>query len=132
MWSEGEFTTSIPEKYGSILIRITATHDTAFGEVMLSWHAPYDPQIMREDPNALDGFVDITQVIKIDEMFLQNRNIGGIIEPYREPKAGYLVTTQFQGRLSKDIMEGTFQSSVKQTGESYKGKWKVTRTHDST
>ncbi len=33
---EGEFTTSIPERYGSIFIMITATNDTAYGEVVLS------------------------------------------------------------------------------------------------
>ena len=74
----------------------------------------------------------INKMIKIEEIFFENGNVGGIIAPYPEPKAGYLVRTKFQGRLSKDIMEGTFQSNVKETRESYKGKWKVTRRQDST
>jgi len=131
MW-EGEFTTSIPDRYGSLYITVTATHDTAYGEVVLSWQTSFLPPIMREDPNALDSYRKTTQVIKIKEIFLNNGNIGGIIEPYAEPKAGYLVTTKFQGRLSKDVMEGTFQSNVKETRESYKGRWKVTRMQDST
>ena len=129
---EGEFATSIPEKYGSIFITITATQDTAFGEVVLSWHAPHTPQIIGEHSNALEGHTRVTQVIKIVEIFFKNGNIGGLIEPYREPKAGYLVTTQFQGRLSKDTMKGTFQSNVKDTRESYTGNWKVTRLQEST
>ncbi len=52
---EGEFTTSIPERYGSIFIMITATNDTAYGEVVLSWHDSFLSNIMREDPNTLDG-----------------------------------------------------------------------------
>jgi len=131
MW-EGEFTTSIPDRYGSLYITMTATHDTAYGEVVLSWQTSFLSNIMREDPNALDSYRNTTQVIKIKEIFFTNRDIGGIIGPYPEPKAGYLVTTKFQGRLSKDVMEGTFQSNVKETRESYKGTWKVTRRQDST
>jgi len=131
MW-EGEFTTSIPDRYGSLYITMTATNDTAYGEVVLSWQTSFLSNIMRDAPNALDNYRNTIQVLKIKEIFLNNRNIGGIIEPYPEPKAGYLVTTKFQGRLSKDAMEGTFQSNVKETQESYKGKWKVTRRQDST
>jgi len=127
---EGEFTTSIPERYGSIFIMITATNDTAYGEVVLSWHDSYLPHIMEQDPNALDSYRKATKMIRIEEIFVKNGNVGGIIEPYREPKAGYLVRTKFRGRQSKDIMEGSFQSKVKETRESYKGKWKVTRRQD--
>ncbi len=131
MW-EGEFTTSIPDRYGSLYITMTATHDTAYGEVVLSWQTSFLSNIVREDPNALDSYRNTTQVLRIKEMIFTNGNIGGIIEPYPEPKAGYLVTTKFQGRLSKNVMEETFQSNVKETRESYKGKWKVTRMRDST
>lgn len=85
MW-EGEFTTSIPDRYGSLYITITTTHDTAYGEVVLSWHTLYLPHIMQEDPNPLDSRRNTTQVIKIEEIFFKNGNIGGIIEPFRNPR----------------------------------------------
>ena len=72
---EGEFTTSIPDRYGSLYITMTATHDTAYGEVALSWQTSFLSNIMWEDPNALDSYRNTTQVLKIKEIFFKNGNI---------------------------------------------------------
>ena len=124
----GEYQDASSTRAGSIRFSLEAGSDTASGDVLMI--APgrdrsFTPQAdryrdapRRESPRRLMiSFVRITQ-----------GRIQGRLEPYYDPECDCTVETVFIGKLSDDLLEGTYQSYLGGRSSPRTGQWRAART----
>lgn len=118
-WS-GEYWSLETGRSGNILFRLEAGADSAIGDVLMI------PMGQRHDHP--DGIHPATEYIPISFVSVANGHVRGVLEPYRDPGCGCLVSTSFNGELRGNSIEGTFASRHGETGSLQEGRWRVTRT----
>lgn len=124
-----EFTRG-PARFGSILFRLSAGEDHAHGDVLMIARTDRDvPPI----PTGEDPWASRTQSGRTSQLlsitFVQARGgaIAGALAPYTDPTCGCTLHTTFTGRVSGDVIDGTFTSEHVETGTMTGGTWRVSR-----
>jgi hypothetical protein len=125
---DGTYESRESGRHGTILFRLHALADTAQGAVFIESRPADDlanaggarRMDVPRSPSSTPLFIRI--------VFVEGNLIRGVLEPYRDPQCGCLLTTTFQGRLDGNRIEGTFRSE----GEGFhhlpsNGEWQVRR-----
>ena len=127
----GEYeTTGARVRYGSILFRLSAGGDSARGDVLMIAHAErMPPSVLRDggDPWSLSERPAHSRLLPITFVRARGDAVMGALDPYADPTCGCTLRTTFTGRISGDVVDGTFTSQHSGTGEMTGGRWRVTR-----
>lgn len=65
--------------------------------------------------------------LKIEFVKIKKNEVKGTIAPYTDPSCSCQVETTFNGTLSDNAINGTFETKVSTTGQVQGGTWSVTR-----
>lgn len=65
--------------------------------------------------------------LKIEFVKVKDDDVKGTIAPYTDPGCSCEVQTTFLGTLAKDVINGTFETTVGTTGQVQTGTWSVSR-----
>jgi hypothetical protein len=111
---------------GTIYFRLEAGQDTARGDVLmhpggreLAEAAPYHDPWSTAAPGRI---LTITFVRAADS------TVFGRLDPYPDPICGCERRTMFTGRITGDVIEGTYTSENVSGGDRNTGRWRVTRS----
>lgn len=125
---EGTYTSRESGRVGSILFRLAAGTDSAYGDVLMipaqvgtmrMPGAPEIPQAERKLPTAL----------AISFVRCEDGEVTGRLDPYRDPDTGERVFTTFEGRLHGNEFRGTFTTFYQGSGHRVTGTWSVKRVN---
>lgn len=109
---------------GSIVFRIRAGSDTAFGDVVM---VPRPVNVAGADRAATARRADTPRTLTIRFVRISGDSVRGRLDPYPDPESGEMVVTTFTGWL-RDVktFAGTFVTTASDGGRQG-GRWKVTR-----
>lgn len=124
----GEYTSVETGRDGRIRFSLEADDEAAQGDVLMF------PAVAKSSPDpdgptapTTGGLAAQTLAIRFARLRPGDETVTGTLEPYRDPACDCMVTTTFTGRLSRDSIEGTFEtrggSGYRTTG----GRWRVDR-----
>ena len=126
---EGEYSSAVTGRSGSIVFHLTAMRDSAHGDVVMDpprWgRGPVTGPVVA--PSARETVAQPPQVLTINFVRVTGGRVSGTLAPYRAPDCDCVLLTTFDGTLKNDTLEGTYTSRVQQTGETQLGRWSVTR-----
>lgn len=115
---------------GRIEFSLVAGEDHAHGDVLmipLTTRSPYRP--WRETFEAPS--MALTEDLTIRFAAVEDGEVTGELDPYRDPDCGCRAHTRFRGRLRGNTIEGTFVTYLAGHDDLQRGRWKVQRrTHD--
>jgi hypothetical protein len=127
----GDFSSVETGRSGSIQFRLSATADSAFGDVFLN---PTDmfQRIPTRDPGAAAAPPSASvpaapQWIQISFVRVAGGRVSGTLRPYTDPTCGCPLYTSFEGGLAGDTLSGTYTSRHEGGGAIQKGRWTVLR-----
>lgn len=126
----GEYSSSETGRSGSIVFHLIAGTDSAHGDVLMS---PTGMQVQAQTPQAgappQPGAAaqPSTQAIAISFARIAGGRVSGRLAPYTDPDCQCPLMTVFEGRLSGDVLEGTYTSRRQGGGAEQHGRWRVTR-----
>ncbi len=124
-WS-GAYDSPASGRRGTIVFRLEAGADTAYGDVTMiprGWTRPLGPA---EDPAAAAREAPIPETLRIRFVRVEGGVVTGTLEPYRDPDCGCPVYTIFTGRVKEDVIEGSFTAHPGH-GPPYQGSWRARR-----
>jgi len=121
---KGSYEGDATGRSGSIVFRIRAGSDTAFGDVVM---VPKPLNVVSTDRLATARRPDSPRALTIHFVRISGDTIRGRLDPYPDPETGELVVTTFTGWL-RDIrtFAGIFVTTAG-NGAQQGGRWKVTR-----
>lgn len=121
---KGSYEGNSSGRSGSIVFRIRAGSDTAFGDVVM---VPRPLNIAGADRAAAPRRADTPRALTIRFVRISGDTVRGRLEPYPDPETGELLVTTFTGWL-RDVrtFAGTFVTTAG-NGAQQGGRWKVTR-----
>ncbi len=120
----GEYMSPETGRTGSILFRLEAGKDTAYGDVVM---------IPRQRPSSAGDLEDSGDVgprvqgVDIQFVHCAGVQVKGLLAPYTDPDCGCVVVTEFTGTVQGDRIEGTFTAWRTGGGQIGGGTWHVTR-----
>jgi len=123
---EGEYSSSMTGRSGSISFTLTAHGDSAFGDVVMVPAGlgrplrPWDDRQMsptRPQPEALS----------INFVRVERNEVTGTLAPYADPVTGEKLSTSFRGRVQGDTIEGSFTTRPAASANPQTGAWTVKR-----
>jgi hypothetical protein len=125
-WS-GDYSSNVTGRSGSIIFKLSAGKDTAFGDVVMVPRAsaamqggPDRPQTNTTPPSS--------EVLTIHFARVEGGAVSGTLNPYTDPACGCTVQTTFVGRLTDPgTIEGTFRTTGSGLPGEQTGRWKVKR-----
>ena len=123
-WS-GEYDGGASGRSGSIVFVLRSATDTAHGDVLMIPRAYGE----RATAEARHGQLQLrsNQVLKIAFVRVANGEVSGTLDPYTDPECNCSVQTTFTGRLTGNVIEGTFVTRGSQLPREHTGRWRVTR-----
>lgn len=123
----GEYQGVTSGRSGSIVFKLAAGADTAYGDVVMIPRERRDDRRPAQDPSAGLAIPLTPQVLSIAFVRATDGMLTGRLAPYRDPDCECMLTTRFQGRLRGDVIEGAFSSTPEGGGPVQTGTWKVRR-----
>ena len=123
----GEYQGQTSGRSGSIVFKLAAGADTAFGDVVMIPRERRASRLPVQDPSAGLPTPRTLEVLSIAFVRAADGGLNGRLIPYRDPECDCLLITRFQGRIRGDVIEGTFTSTPAEGGTTQTGTWKVTR-----
>jgi hypothetical protein len=125
----GSYTTSAPNRRGSIDFTLSASNEQAFGDVLMiaeGTRIPYRPY-PPGDPRF--GPIDAphTQMLTIRFVRAEEGRINGTIASYWDPDRRCQASATFVGAAQSRVIEGTFSSICEDGVRELRGPWRVTR-----
>jgi hypothetical protein len=123
----GEYSSATTGRSGSIVFHLTATADSAHGDVIMVPRAtglPLQRAMLREQPNA-----QLAQAREITIRFarIEGGRVTGAMDRYVDPDCDCPVSTTFEGTVRGNRIEGTFNTYGAPTGHPVTGRWSVQR-----
>jgi hypothetical protein len=112
---------------GSIVFKLAAGADTAYGDVVMIPRERRESRLPVQDPSIGLPVPRTPEVLTIAFVRATDGGLSGRLTPYRDPDCGCTLLTRFQGRIRGDVIEGTFTSTPQEGGATQSGTWKVTR-----
>lgn len=123
----GEYQGTTSGRSGSIVFKLAAGADTAFGDVVMIPRERRESRLPVQDPSAGLPTSRTPEVLSIAFVRATDGGLSGRLTPYRDPDCDCMLHTQFQGRFRGDVIEGTFTSTPAEGGATSTGTWKVKR-----
>jgi hypothetical protein len=125
---EGTYSSVQTGRTGSILFRLKAGTDSAYGDVvmMLAGEDEVKYPLNTVMPQAHHAS---SRVLGISFVQCEPGRVTGQLDPYQDPESGERVLTTFEGRQRGDEFRGTFSSLYPATGRRLTGEWTATRKH---
>jgi hypothetical protein len=126
-WAGENWSDDSPGRHGLIFFRLAATHDSAFGDVVMIVE-PVGAGATALDRNT--PWVQLArqnQVLAITFVRVEAGTVTGSLDPYPDPICGCTLRTSFEGTVRDGVIEGTYTSRHVQTGKVTSGHWKVAR-----
>jgi hypothetical protein len=123
----GEYQGQTSGRSGSIVFKLAAGADTAFGDVVMIPRERRESRLPVQDPSAGLPIARTPEVLSISFVRATDGGLSGRLTPYRDPDCDCLLITRFQGRFRGDLIEGTFTSTPADGGAMQTGTWKVKR-----
>lgn len=119
----GEYSSPETGRGGSIVFKLEAGRDTAYGDVLMIPANIDLPSTARStDPTGRPP-----RVLQISFVRCEGNAVTGWLDPYPDPDTGESTATTFDGTIKGDRLEGTFVSFLERSGTRRTGKWTVTR-----
>lgn len=123
----GDYSSAESGRSGSISFNLRPAGDSAFGDVVMvpaGLGRPLTP--WRGEASGMQTQRLETEVLTISFVRVQGGRVSGTLAPYSEPGTGERLVTTFDGRLSGDVIEGTYTTRLS-TGATQTGQWRVQR-----
>lgn len=122
----GSYSSEATGRSGIIVFRLNAVEDTAVGSVHMDPDPPRDN--MSGARYSEDKRPQPSIPLFIRFVVVKDREVVGVLEPYKDPACGCTLTTTFHGFLEGEEIKGTFRSD----GDGIhhlpaNGNWSVTR-----
>ena len=125
-WS-GDYSSETTGRSGSIVFKLSAGKDTAFGDVVMVPRATASMQTAPDRPQA-NTMPPSSEVLTIRFARVEGGAVSGTLNPYTDPNCGCTVQTTFVGRLTdSNTIEGTFTTAGSALPGQQTGRWKVKR-----
>ena len=124
----GDFSSVETGRSGSIVFRLSATGDSAFGDVLMNPTAmPNRGQV--RDPSAAPTTTPTPTPpwIEINFVRVAGGRVSGTLRPYTDPTCNCPLFTTFEGRLAGDTLSGTYTSRHQAGGPGQQGLWTAVR-----
>jgi hypothetical protein len=123
----GTFHNAQLRRTGQIDFQMSATSDSAFGEVNMYMETPSQPIWTNPTSRPANSASTPTPWQRIRFVRVENGYVSGEMQPMYEPRCECYTVAQFIGRLRGDAIEGSY-TSRSQTGRfETSGSWKVER-----
>lgn len=126
---EGSYSSTATGRSGSISFTLTASGDSAFGDVIMiprGWGRPLRAWD-RARASAATEAQPRSEVLTINFVRVARGRVSGTLAPYADPENGTKLFTWFEGELDGDAIEGTYTTTAAGDATSQIGRWKVTR-----
>lgn len=126
----GEYSSPTTGRSGSIVFNLSPSGDAASGDVVMVPRGLDRPLTPYTPGNATAASVqapNTSQVLTIKLVRVSGDTVSGVLDAYRDPECDCPVVTTFTGRLSGDIIDGTFTTRGNQSAAQQTGTWRVTR-----
>jgi hypothetical protein len=123
----GEYRGETSGRSGSIVFKLSAGADTAYGDVVMIPRERNPKHLPSQDPSVGLPFARAPEVLTIAFVRASGGGVSGRLNPYREPECDCVLLTRFEGQVRGDIIEGTFTSQRLDGSDRQTGAWKVTR-----
>jgi hypothetical protein len=124
---EGEYSSAVTGREGTIRFNLTEAADTARGEVWMIGRRVAN-RVYRPDNMP---YVEIErQVESLTIAFVRMEGddlVTGLLDPYLDPDSGLEVVTVFRGRVDGNVISGEYATTIQRTGEVSTGRWRVER-----
>ena len=126
---DGSYSSAATGRSGSISFTLTATGDSAFGDVVMIPRGFGRPLQAWSNAAAPAGVAPPRPaVLTINFVRVAEGRVTGTLAPYADPETGVQLFTAFEGQLRGDVIEGTYTTRAgRGGGDSQTGEWKVTR-----
>ena len=123
----GAYSSAATGRTGTIAFTLRAGEGSASGNIVMIPRA--DSLLTPEEREALDSVSSGRSVLKIHFVRKEGNNVGGTLDPYRDPDCNCPVTTTFEGAfVDARTIAGTYTTVPSTPGGSVtSGKWRVTR-----
>lgn len=123
---DGTYSSDETGRTGSIVFKLAAGADSAFGDVVM---VPADAEVGPAGRPPVEGahFHRLPRVITISFVRCEDGEVTGRLNVYQDPDTQERVFTTFTGHLSGNTLKGTFVSLFETSGHRAGGKWEVTR-----
>jgi hypothetical protein len=123
----GEYEGKTSGRSGSIVFKLAAGADTAFGDVVMIPRQRRESRLPVQDPSAGLPTPRSVEVLRIAFVRALDGGLSGRLAPYRDPDCDCMLITRFEGRFRGDAIEGTYTSTPEGGGTPQGGTWKVSR-----
>ena len=128
----GEYDSPATGRSGSIVFNLSPSGDAANGDVVMvprGYGKPLQPYSV-SNSGAGSGIQNVTpsQVLTIKLVRVSGDTVSGVLDPYRDPECDCPVETTFTGRLTGNVIAGTFTTSGRQAAGPQTGTWRVKRS----
>ena len=128
-WS-GEYSSAASGRSGSILFKLAAGADTAYGDVVMVPRAAASGS-SGNAPSTSPAGTDVPRggtPLFIRFARIEGEQVSGSLAPYMDPDCRCEVRTTFVGRLtSPDRLEGTFMTQSAMLSQPLSGRWSARR-----
>ena len=123
----GTFRNTQLHRNGEIAFRLSATADSAYGEVIMYTQSPAVPIWARPQaaPGDLEQSAPTWQQIRF--VRVEGGYVSGEMQPIYEPRCKCFVVPKFIGRVSGSAIEGSFTSRSDDGRFETSGSWSVKR-----
>ena len=124
---EGSYSSVETGRSGSISFTLTATGDSAFGDVIMVPRGYGQPLQAWNRAAPAGATPPRSSVLTISFVRVAQGRVTGTLAPYADPETGGQLYTTFEGRLQGDAIAGTFTTRSAGGASTQTGQWKVTR-----
>jgi len=125
---DGSYSSAATGRSGSISFALTATGDSAFGDVVMIPRGLGRPlQAWNNAAAPADAASPRPAVLTINFVRVAEGHVTGTLAPYADPETGVQLFTAFEGLLRGDVIEGTYTTRAGRSVDSQTGEWRVTR-----
>ena len=124
---EGSYSGLQTGRTGSILFRLKAGTDSAYGDVVMIPVGADEvkPQVLAQ---SVEHSRRMPHLLRISFVRCEPGKVAGTLDPYSDPETGERVLTTFEGSLQGAEFQGTFSSLYPGSGRRLAGTWSVKRT----
>jgi hypothetical protein len=125
----GEYSSLETGRSGSIVFELKSGDKVARGDVLMVPRQSdgSSPKL----PGTSETLATMPQVLNISFVNATGGVLRGTMDPYRDPACDCQVQTTFVGRLTGDVIEGTFTTTPQGAGTISTGRWKMARQKKS-
>lgn len=124
----GEYHSYNPSgRSGTILFRLDAGQDTARGDVLMHIAGRETADVI---PFTTDPWANVAEdeILTVTFVRAAGGTVYGRLDPYNDPVCGCEIRTTFTGRITGNLVEGTYTSEHVNGADRNTGRWRVVRS----